>query len=101
MLTEIARQGARRMLAMALNVEAEPWIAGHRRPDRRAGPSAGRPQRPVAGAALVDRHRAARGRPPRAYDRRPPGSECEREKFTSKILAPHLRKTKSIDSGWS
>ena len=95
-LTEIARQGARRMLAMALDVEAEQWIADHahltdergRRQVVRNGRSPARHVSTGIGPLEVAQ--------PRVHDRRPEG---EREKFTSKILPPYLRKTKSIDPG--
>ena len=93
-LTEIARQGARRMLAMALDVEAEQWIADHahltdergRRQVVRNGRSPARHVSTGIGPLEVAQ--------PRVHDRRPEG---EREKFTSKILPPYLRKTKSIE----
>jgi transposase-like protein len=93
-LTEIARQGARRMLALALDVEAEQWIADHahltdergRRQVVRNGRSPARHVSTGIGPLKVAQ--------PRVHDRRPEG---EREKFTSKILPPYLRKTRSIE----
>ena len=72
-LTEIARQGARRMLAMALDVEAEQWIADHahltdergRRQVVRNGRSPARHVSTGIGPLEVAQ--------PRVHDLRPPG----------------------------
>jgi len=93
-LTEVLRTGAQRLLAQMIEMEVKGWIDAH--------------------AALVDAqgHRCVvrNGRlpsrtiltgvgpvevlQPRVRDRRPAG---EAEKFSSKILPPYLRKTKSIE----
>ena len=94
-LTEILRTGAQQMLATAIEAEVAEWIDRHAHLTDATRPSPGGPQR------LPPRQRkitTGLGRldveQPRVHDRRPPG---EREKFTSKILPPYLRKTKSIE----
>ena len=47
-LDEVAREGARRMLAAALEAEVEHYIEAHARCARRGGPTAGRSQWPRA-----------------------------------------------------
>jgi len=93
-MTDILRQGAQRMLAQAIQEEVQAWIA--ERVELRDGD--GRqlvvrngylPERKITtgvGQVAVTQ--------PRVRDRRPAG---EAEKFTSKILPPYLRKTKSIE----
>jgi putative transposase len=89
-LDEIAREGARQMLAQALEAEVAAYIEAHQeaRDDR--------------GHALVVRNGKARPRPvtvgsgtidvaaPRVNDRR------EGERFTSKILPPYMRKSPKV-----
>ena len=93
-LTELLRQGAQEMLATAVEAEVNEWIAdrehlqdenGHHQVVRN-----GRlPRRKITtGVGPVEIEQ------PRVRDNRPPE---EREKFTSKLLPPYLRKTKSID----
>jgi len=93
-MTEILRQGAQWMLTQAIQEEVDEWI-GERTELRDA---AGRhqvvrngylPERTITtGIGPVD------VRQPRVRDRRPAEAA---EKFTSKILPPYLRKTKSIE----
>ena len=93
-MTEILRQGAQRMLAQAIQEEVDEWIderaelrdAADRHQVVRNGYLPGRTI--TTGIGPVD------VRQPRVRDRRPAG---EAEKFTSKILPPYLRKTKSIE----
>src|SRR5215218_5177314 len=61
-LTEVLRAGARRLLAQAVELEAEAFLAGMRDHGRagRAGPS--RPARPWSRANGPDRDRPGRGR---------------------------------------
>ena len=93
-LTELLRLGAQEMLATAIEAEVDEWIAerqhlldenGHRQVVRN-----GRlPRRKITtGVGQVEIEQ------PRVRDNRPP---ADREKFTSKLLPPYLRKTKSID----
>jgi transposase-like protein len=93
-LTDILRREARRLLAQAVEAEVAGWIDDHAHlldeQGRRQVVRNGRlPQRSVlTGIGPVEV--AA----PRVHDRRPTG---QREKFTSAILPPYLRKTRSID----
>lgn len=93
-LTEVLRQGAQRLLAQAIEAEVADWIDGHadqrdehgRRQVVRNGHL---PQRTlVTGIGDVE------VRQPRVHDRRPEG---QAEKFTSKVLPPYLRKTKTLE----
>jgi transposase-like protein len=93
-LSEVLRQGAQRMLAQAVDAEVAEWIdqrakivdaAGHRQVVRNGH----LPERTiVTGIGEIS------VRQPRVHDRRP---KEYRELFTSKILPPYLRKTKSIE----
>ena len=90
-LDELAREGARRMLAAALELEVERYLAEH------AG------FRDENGHALVVRNGRARPRKvtvgsgtvevqaPRVHDRRPG------EKFTSELLPPWMRRSPKVD----
>jgi transposase-like protein len=95
-LTEIARQGAQRMLTAALEHEVERYIAAFaderdeqgRRLVVRNGHS---PEREIqTGIGGIEIRR------PRVHDRRV-GDDGSRFKFTSKILPPYLRRTKSVE----
>ena len=95
-LTEILREGAQKMLATAIEAEVDGYI------DRHAD------QRDANGHRLVVRngHKNERAiqtgigpvtiRQPRVADQRTNDSG-ERIRFTSKILPPYLRRTKSIE----
>jgi len=93
-LTEILRDGAQRLLAEAVEAEVAEWIAA--RAD--VADEAGRrqvvrngylPKRSITtGIGRVEVHQ------PRVLDRRTPD---EAEPFSSKILPPYLRKTKSLE----
>ena len=93
-LTEILRQGAQRLLTTAIEAEVAEYIdaRGHivnRLGHRQVVRNGYLPQRAIqTGIGPVE------VRQPRVHDRRPEG---EREQFTSKILPPYLRKTKSIE----
>jgi putative transposase len=93
-MTEILRQGAQRMLTQAIQEEVDEWI-GERAELRDA---AGRHQVVrngyLPGRTITTGIGPVDVRQPRVRDRRPPD---EAEKFTSKILPPYLRKTKSIE----
>ncbi|MFD5513342.1 IS256 family transposase [Streptomyces sp. NPDC127051] len=96
LIDEIVREGARRMLAAALEAEAEQYIA------ELAG------QRDEAGRRLVVRNGRHRPRTvttaagpvevaaPRVNDRRVDAETGERERFPSKILAPWCRKSPKV-----
>jgi putative transposase len=93
-LGEVLRQGAQKLLAQAIDAEVTDWIqrhahlrddAGHRQVVRNGA----LPARTITtGVGPVE------VKQPRVHDRR---SAQEREKFTSAILPPYLRKTKSIE----
>ena len=93
-LDQLAREGARRMIAAALEVEVEEYLARH-------GAS-----RDEEGRALVVRNGRARERKvtigsgtvglraPRVNDKRV--VDGERQRFTSKILPPYMRRSKNV-----
>jgi putative transposase len=93
-LTEVLRTGAQQLLAQAIEAEIADWIDqhssitdedGHRLVVRNGH----LPTRKIStGIGLVEVTQ------PRVHDRRPPE---EAEKFSSKILPPYLRKTKSLE----
>jgi putative transposase len=93
-LSEILRQGAQRMLAEAIEAEVEEWIEGHK------GMRDGQGHRRVVRNGYLPDRTITTGlgevgvRQPRVHDRRP---ASQRERFSSKILPPYLRKTKSIE----
>lgn len=93
-LTDILREGARRLLSEAIRQEVDDWLAerSHLRDDqgrRQVVRNGYLPEREIitgVGAIAV--------RQPRVRDRRP-GDDAE--PFTSKILPPYLRKAKNIE----
>ena len=93
-LTEVLRQGARQMLIQAVEAEVAAWIDDHatitdergRRQVVRNGHAD--PRKIITGVGEIEVTM------PRVHDRRPPD---QRERFTSKILPPYLRKAKSIN----
>jgi putative transposase len=93
-LTEVLRSGSQRLLAQAIHAEVDAYLAarGHLRDE------AGR-QQVVRNGYLPERTITTGIGPievkqPRVHDRR---SHGEREKFSSAILPPYLRKTKSLE----
>ena len=93
-LTGLLRQGAQRMLAQAIDAEVAEWIESHRELLDQAGHRQvvrnGRlPKRTIlSGVGPIEVEQ------PRVLDRRP---EDEAESFSSKILPPYLRKTRSME----
>ena len=93
-MTAILREGARQMLATAIDAEVADWI------DRHAHLKDDQGRRQVTRNGHLPQRTVTTGigevpvRQPRVRDRRPDGV---RVKFTSKILPPYLRKTKSIE----
>src|SRR5215468_7791028 len=93
-LTDVLRQGAQKLLAQAIDAEVADWLERHqdcRNADgrRQVVRNGYLPERTITtglGSVAVKQ--------PRVQDRRPPQ---EREKFTSAILPPYLRKTKSVE----
>ncbi len=93
-LSEILREGAQQMLTAAIEAEVAEWIESH------AHIRDGRGHRQVVRNGYLPEREIITGlgplqvRQPRVHDRR----EGEaREVFSSKILPPYLRKTKSIE----
>src|SRR6516225_9959119 len=93
-LTEVIRDGARRMLAQAVEAEVAAWIDAHahlkddagRRQVVRNGHLPERTIQTGIGPVEVEQ--------PRVHDRRPPE---QREKFSPAVLPPYLRRTKSLE----
>src|SRR5881227_2577619 len=93
-LTDLLRDGARRLLAQAVEAEVASWIDDHahlkddqgRRQVIRNGHLPERAIQTGIGAVEVQQ--------PRVRDRRPAD---QREVFTSAILPPYLKKTRSLD----
>ena len=93
-LTDLLRDGARRLLAQAIEAEVAAWIDAHahlkdasgRRQVVRNGHL---PERTIQTGLGDDRGQAAQGPRPR-----PPE---QREKFTPAVLPPYLRRTKSLE----
>jgi putative transposase len=93
-LTDVLRQGAQQLLAQAIDAEVTDWIERH----QHCRDAQGRRQ-VVRNGSLPERTittgiGAVEVKQPRVHDRRPEG---QREKFTSAVLPPYLRKTKSIE----
>ncbi len=94
LLTPILREGAQKMLATAIELEAREWIEARATlrddEDHRLVVRNGyQPTRTIqTGVGDVE------VRKPRVHDRR---SAAKRETFTSKILPPYLRRTKAIE----
>jgi transposase-like protein len=93
-MTEILRDGAQQMLATAIEAEVADWI------DRHAHLKDDQGRRQVVRNGHLPERSVTTGigevqvRQPRVRDRRP---DREKVKFTSNILPPYLRKTKSIE----
>lgn len=93
-MTEILRAGAQKLLTEMIQLEVEDWLA------RRAHLRDEEGRRQVVRNGYLPERELTTGvgpvkvRQPRVRDRRPAD---EAERFTSKILPPYLRKTKSIE----
>ena len=93
-LTAILRDGAQRMLTRAIEAEVTDWIETHALERDEGG------RRQVVRNGHLPARKLLTGlgqmevRQPRVHDR---GSADQSEKFTSKILPPYLRKTKSLE----
>lgn len=95
-LEDLAREGARRMLMAALEAEVTEYVAAHS------------VERDESGRAMVVRNGRARTRTivtgsgtvevaaPRVNDRRA-DSDGVRQRFTSKILPPYMRRSPKVD----
>jgi transposase-like protein len=93
-LTDVLRAGAQRLLAQAVHAEVDAYLDAHIHLRDEAGRrqvvrNGSLPQRAIlTGVGPVE------VKQPRVQDRRPAG---QREKFTSAILPPYLRKARSIE----
>jgi putative transposase len=93
-LTEILRQGAQAMLTTAIEAEVAEWIGEHEHLTDERG------HRQVVRNGYLPERSITTGigpvkiRQPRVHDRR---RGAEAEAFSSKILPPYLRKTRSIE----
>ena len=93
-LTDILRDGAQRLLAQAIEAEVSEWIASHAELKNAEGHrqvvrNGHLPKRTITtGVGLIEVEQ------PRVLDRR---TRNEAEPFSSKILPPYLRKTKSLE----
>ena len=93
-LDDLAREGARRMIAAALEVEVEEYIARHRGERDRDGRALvvrngkRRPRGLTVGAGTMEVEA------PRVNDKRVVNGE--RQRFTSKILPPYMRKSPKV-----
>ena len=93
-LSDVLRQGAQQMLARAIEAEVAEWIEAHAAVTNADG------RREVVRNGYLPKRTITTGigpievEQPRVLDRR---SQEEAEPFSSKILPPYLRKTKSID----
>lgn len=89
-LDDIAREGARRMLGHALQVEADAYVGRHAKERDEDGRSMvvrngkGQPRKVTMGCGTVEIEA------PRVHDRR------EDEKFTSQILPPYMRRSPKV-----
>ena len=100
-LTEILRNGAKRLLSQAVGAELETWIESHKHvTDERGHRQVVRnghlpPRQILTGLGPVEVTQ------PRVHDRRGPGAVDAYgqpvEPFRSKILPPYLRKTKNVE----
>lgn len=93
-LDELAREGARRMLMQALEAEVQTYVERHHEVRDDEGKAMvvrngrGRPRKVAVGAGVLD------VTAPRVNDKRV--VDGQRQKFTSEILPPYLRKSKAI-----
>lgn len=94
LLTDVLRRGARELLAQAIEQEVQEWL------DARAGVTDERGRRLVVRNGHLPERTIQTGigpvevRQPRVHDRR---RGDDREVFSSQILPPYLRKTKSLE----
>src|SRR3954454_16485289 len=93
-LTDLLRDGARRMLAQAVEAEVAAWIDAHDHLKDAAGHRQVVRNGHLPERAIQTGHGEIEVRQPRVHDRRPP---TEREKFTPAVLPPYLRRTRSLE----
>ena len=94
-LTDILRRGARDLLIQAVEAEAGTWIADHSSLMDQQGHRQVVRNGYAASRTIVTGVGKLEVAMPRVHDRRP--ASGGRERFTSRILPPYLRKAKSID----
>ena len=93
-LSDVLRQGATQLLAQAIQAEVAAYLDSRSHPRDEGG------RRQVVRNGTLPQRTILTGigpvevKQPRVHDRRPPQ---QREKFSSAILPPYLRKTKSIE----
>jgi transposase-like protein len=94
LLSDVLRQGAQRMLAAAVQAEVDDWLVARSHLVDASG------RRQVVRNGFLPERTIITGlgeieiKQPRVRDRRP---ENERETFSSSLLPPYLRRTKSVD----
>jgi putative transposase len=93
-LTDLLRDGARRLLAQAIEAEVAAWIDDHAHLTDRAGRRQVVRNGHLPGRTIQTGLGGIEAKQPRVHDRRPPG---EREKFTPTVLPPYLRRTRSLE----
>jgi transposase-like protein len=93
-LTNILRDGAQRLLTQAIEAEVAEWIDSHRHVQDASGHRQVVRNGYLPERTLVTGVGPVRVKQPRVVDRR--GAE-EAEPFSSNILPPYLRKTKSLE----
>jgi transposase-like protein len=93
-LSGILRDGAQRLLAQAIEAEVAEWIDAHQHLQDQAGHRQVVRNGHLPERTLLTGVGPVKVRQPRVLDRRP---APEAESFSSKILPPYLRKTKSLE----
>jgi putative transposase len=93
-LTGILRDGAQRLLAQAVEAEVAEWIESHAQVTSAAGHRQVVRNGHLPKRTIITGVGAVEVKQPRVLDRRPAD---EAEPFSSKIVPPYLRKTKSLE----
>jgi putative transposase len=93
-LTDLLRDGARRMLAQDVEAEVAAYVDAHAHLRDHAGRQQVVRNGHLPGRTIQTGLGEVEVKQQRVYDRRPPG---EREKFTPAVLPPYLRRTKSLE----
>lgn len=93
-LTSILRDGAQRLLTEAIEAEVAEWIKSHQHSRDEQGHRQVVRNGHLPERTLVTSVGPVTVKQPRVLDRR---TDDEAEPFSSKILPPYLRKTKSIE----
>jgi transposase-like protein len=93
-LTDLLRDGARRLLAQAIEAEVVTWIEAHAHLKDQTGRQQVVRNGHLPGRTIQTGIGPIEVKQPRVRDRRPVN---ERASFTSAILPPYLRKTRSLE----